>query len=82
LLEALRAYLGARLKLPPGALTFADVAGELRKRGAANEPVAELRALFEQCEAGRYAGGLHATDDPAKMIERARAAAEQLEREL
>jgi hypothetical protein len=80
LLEALRQYLGARLALPPGALTFADVAGELRKRGFSEEALAELRALFEQCEAGRYAGGLHATDDPSKMIERARHAAGHVER--
>lgn len=82
LLEALRGYLGARLDLPPGALTFADVRAELQRRGAAEETLAELRALFEQCEAGRYAGGGHASGDPSAMRERARQAVGQLERDL
>jgi hypothetical protein len=82
LLEALREYLGGRLELPPGALTFSDVADVLRQRGAAEETLTKLRALFEQCEAGRYAGGLYASEEPSAMIERARQAVSQLEREL
>jgi hypothetical protein len=82
LLEALREYLGGRFALPPGALTFADVGGVLQQRGAGEETLSKLRALFEQCEAGRYAGGLYASEEPSAMIERARQAAGQLEREL
>ena len=82
LLDALRGYLGARLNLPPGALTFADVAGVLQQRGATEETIAELRLLFEQCEAGRYAGGMQAVGEPSKMAERARRAAARLERDL
>jgi hypothetical protein len=82
LLDALRAYLGARLGLPPGALTFADLAGVLQQRGAAQETIAELRGLFEQCEAGRYAGGMHAAGEPSNMAERARQAAARLEQDL
>jgi hypothetical protein len=82
LLDALRAYLGARLQLPPGALTFADVAAALQQRGIAGQTVEDLRRLFEQCEAGRYAGGMQAADEPSKMTGRARHAAARLEQEL
>ena len=82
LLDALRGYLGGRLELPPGALTFTGVAEALRQRGAGEATLAELRVLFEQCEAGRYAAGLQASDEPPKMIERARQAAARLEGEL
>jgi hypothetical protein len=82
LLDALRGYLGARLDLPPGALTFADVIGVLQQRGAAEETIAGLRALFEQCEAGRYAGGMQSGDEPSHMAERARQASGHLERDL
>jgi hypothetical protein len=82
LLDALRAYLGARLELPPGALTFADVAAALQQRGIAAETVEDLRRLFEQCEAGRYAGGMQAADEPSQLTERARHAASRLEQEL
>jgi hypothetical protein len=82
LLDALRSYLGGRLGLPPGALTFADVAEALRQRGAGEETMAELQRLFEECEAGRYAGGLQAADEPPQMIDRARQAAMRFEGEL
>jgi hypothetical protein len=82
LLDALRAYLGARLELPPGALTFADVAAALQQRGIAGETVEDLRRLFEQCEAGRYAGGMQAADELSKLTARARHAASRLEQEL
>ncbi len=82
LLDALRSYLGARLDLPPGALTFADVAPVLEQRHIAVETVEELRRLFEQCEAGRYAGGMQTADEPANMVERARQAAARLEQDL
>jgi BatD DUF11 like domain len=82
LLDALRGYLGARLDLPPGALTFADVAAALQQRGIAAEIVEELRHLFEQCEAGRYAGGVQAADEPSQMVGQARQAAGRLERDL
>jgi BatD DUF11 like domain len=82
LLDALRGYLGARLDLPPGALTFTDVAPVLQQRGISAATVEELGRLFEQCEAGRYAGGIQAADAPASMVERARQAAARLEQEL
>lgn len=82
LLEALRGYLGAKLDLPPGALTFADLRSELERRGAGEETLAELRRLFEHCEAGRYAGGGHASEDPSQTLNRARQTVGQLEREV
>ena len=66
MLDALRGYLGARLGLPPGALTFAEVAEVLRRKGVSEQLITEMHLLFEQFEAGRYAGGFHSADDPAK----------------
>jgi hypothetical protein len=56
-LSALRGYLGDKLDLAPGALTLGDVRDRLARRGAGDARLAELEALFAECEAGRYAGG-------------------------
>ncbi len=56
-LKLTREYLGARLRVAPGALTFDDVADLLRRRGVADVTLKGLKALFDACEAGRYAGG-------------------------
>lgn len=79
-LEALRAYLGRKLRVPGAALTYRDVEGALGERGVAAETLDALRALFEQCEAGRYAGGTAGGD--ASLPERAMALAKELERSL
>ena len=55
-LKLTREYLGARLGMAPGALTYDDVADPLRRKGVADTTLAELSGLFEACEAGRYAG--------------------------
>ena len=57
LLEKLRAYLRARLDLPPGALTFADVRPLLEARGVGRDTLTGLEEVFSACEAARYAGG-------------------------
>jgi hypothetical protein len=82
LLDALRRYLGDRLALPAGALTFDDVRKELESRDVSGEVVEELKVVFERCEAGRYAGGELAGQDLAGTSERMLEAAGKLEREL
>jgi len=57
LLEALRAYLGALLERSPGALTYVDVGSELADRGVPGDALADLRFLFDACEAARFGGG-------------------------
>lgn len=56
-LEALREYLGAKLRLTSGALLFSDVEALLREQGVDDADRAILKDLFQACEAGRYAGG-------------------------
>ena len=76
LLEALRAYVGGRLGMPAGAITFKDVKPVLEERGAGAGTIEALGTLFERCEAGRYAGGSLAGEDAGatarRMIEVAR----------
>ncbi len=56
LLDALRAYLGDKLRHNGSALTFADIEGELKKRGVDRELSERLRGLFVACEQGSYGG--------------------------
>lgn len=72
-LEALREYLGAKLRQSSGALVFGDVEGPLRERGVAAADLEALKELFVACEAGRYAGGLGAAGrSGAELAEAAR----------
>ena len=82
LLDALRRYFGDRLGLPPGALTYADVRKELENRNVGGEVLHDLKAVFERCEAGRYAGGELAGQDLAGTSRRIIEVAEKLEQEL
>ena len=56
LLAAMREYLGARLHLPAGALTYQDIQERLAQAGVRGETLSRLKTVFERCEAGRYAG--------------------------
>jgi hypothetical protein len=78
---AIRQYLGDKLRVRGGALTFADARDPLRSRGASQETVDALRGLLERCEAGRYAGRTENTDRGPLAAE-ARDLAKRLEREL
>jgi hypothetical protein len=55
-LDALKAYLGDKLRRPARALTYKDVEGPLRSAGMQEEALARLKRLFQRCEAGRFAG--------------------------
>jgi hypothetical protein len=68
ILDATKQYLGAKLRMAPGALTFADVAPALTRNGVSDADLAALNELFSQCEAGRYAGGIGAAA-PDRLIE-------------
>ena len=80
-LEAFRCYLGAKLALASGALTFKDVAVPLRERGVAEESVSEINGLFEQCEASRYAGS-SAVKDTQELANHSLELARTLEKQL
>jgi tetratricopeptide (TPR) repeat protein len=56
-LEALRGYIGDRLRLAAGALTAKDLREPLKRFGVAEETIAAAEDLFRRCEASRYSGG-------------------------
>jgi len=60
LLDAVRGYLGDKLRLNGTALTFADIEERLVAAGIAGGLREQLRGLFTACEQGSYGGmGLH-----------------------
>ena len=79
LLQALRHYLGDRLGLSPGALTFADVEQRLAAREVDPELIKTLNNLFGRCEAGRYAGGDLGGQTGTETANQVREAAQKLE---
>ncbi|MEW6355424.1 MAG: BatD family protein [Planctomycetota bacterium] len=79
-LEAMRQYLGCKLRLPPGALTFADAEAALASRHVDDETIQSMDKFFRECEAGRY-GGMSAAD-PAAVIAHAMELGRKLERKL
>ncbi len=82
LLGGLREYLGARLDLPAGAMTFSDVKGPLADRGVEAAQLDELRGIFETCEASRYAGGSLGGMSPEELRAKTRRLLGELEQRL
>ncbi|MEZ5323748.1 MAG: BatD family protein [Verrucomicrobiales bacterium] len=80
-LEVFRNYLGSKLKVPPGALTFRDVAQPLESQGIPSETMTAIKAVFDHCEASRYAGGASA-DDTSALGTQVLELAQTLERRL
>jgi len=77
--EALAAYFGDRLNLPPGEVD----ADRVVARAGDAAPAAwrdEVRRLFAECEAARYAGPAAPAPDYAATLARLRAALRQAER--
>ena len=76
-LDALRQYLGAKLRMTGDALTFGDVQEPLKSRGVGSELLDELKDLFARCEESRYAGG--GSLDGATACRRARELVKKLD---
>lgn len=76
----LREYLGVTLRRNPGALTYADVEPLLIHAGVANESLASLRQVMEECAAYEYAGPASGAQDLARLLDLARHVAADLER--
>ena len=81
-LEAFRRYLGSKLRVPSGALTYNDVEEALHAQDVGSDYLVELKALFERCEATRYAGATVEAEAPATVVASARELAKGLERAL
>jgi hypothetical protein len=67
--------------MPKGALTFNDVKESLRAKGLDQGTLDRLKALFERCEAGRYAG-IGGSSDASSMAEQGILLAKDLEKKL
>jgi len=76
---AVREYLGDRLGVAVASLTYDDVAGPLRAAGVPESVLVGLEALFEACQARRFAPGAAGADDWAALAEQAEAAVTQIE---
>ncbi|MBU0482920.1 MAG: BatD family protein [Proteobacteria bacterium] len=80
--ECLRQYLGAKLALAPGAITYKDVQPRLQKKGIPAEILNELKKIFDQFEAQRYAGEHFSENDFQTTITRCKNVVASLERSL
>jgi hypothetical protein len=79
--DAFRNYLGDKLGLPKGALTFNDVKDTLSGRGVDQGALDRLKGIFEECEAGRYAGNA-GLSDAVSLTEQSARLAKDLEKKL
>jgi hypothetical protein len=81
LLDCLREYLGARLSMGAGSLTFEDARRKLEGRLDASVLEA-LRSLFAECEAGRYAPSVQTEAGVAALLDGAERIVADVERSL
>jgi hypothetical protein len=81
-LDALRAYLGTRLKRQGSALTFDDAEEVLRGRGVGEDTLQALKKLFDECEAHRYAGGAGVATENSAFLTRSLECLRTLDQEL
>jgi hypothetical protein len=81
-MEALREYLGDKLRRTGATLTAVEVESIMRNRGVSDASIESVREILGTCEAGAYAGGSTSTGDREDLIGKVREAARKLEREL
>ncbi len=81
-LDAFRAYLGAKLGLTAGALTYGDVRGPLIACNVTPQTLAAIQGLFEEGMACQYAGAQTSSDMVSRIIGQARELGAALEKEL
>ncbi len=79
--EALRAYLGAKLRAAAAALTYNDVREPLRAKGASDAALDALKAILAECEAHQYAGGHTAESSAGSVLTRALDVVKAIEKE-
>ncbi len=78
ILDGLRHYLGARLRISSQAIVFADVRNRLNEKGVSDDVLDALKSIFDACEAGRYAGA-NSSADVALLSEKTLDIAKKLE---
>ena len=80
--QVLRAYLGDRLHLNPGALTFRDAEGLLAEAGSDSQTLEELKTLFALCEAYRFTNDYNDPADAKQIVHDANRIVKAIERNL
>ncbi|MBU0729001.1 MAG: BatD family protein [Proteobacteria bacterium] len=79
---ALQTYLGYKMGIKPGAITFDDIETPLAEKGASPQNIAALMDLFTTFEARRYAGGSASPQNINDLKNRGIALVGQLEKDL
>ncbi|QBG48429.1 hypothetical protein EGM51_13875 [Verrucomicrobia bacterium S94] len=80
--QCLRAYLGDRLHLVPGALSFRDAEMRLMEVGADDQTLKDLKNLFALCEAYRFARDFNETGNADDIVREAIRIVRTVERKL
>jgi len=80
--HVLRAYLGDRLHLAPGALTFREVQTRLAETGADTDTLEQLGHLFGLCEAYRFTADYDGAANAKQIIHNASRIVKAVERTL
>jgi hypothetical protein len=80
--QVLRAYLGDRLHLNPGALTFRDAQVRLLEAGTNAQTLKELKSLFELCESYRFTTSFDETANARQVVHDASRIVKAVERTL
>jgi len=82
LLDALRGYLGARLRVNASAITSLDARDRLHSAGVPAAVLDGLCEIFDRCEAGRYAGGAGHEADIESVLDDCLSAVGEVEKTL
>lgn len=80
--QVLRAYLGDRLHLTPGALSFRDAKTRLVEAGANPKTLEELQRLFALCETYRFTSDFNESGDAKQIVREATHIVKTVERML
>jgi len=80
--RVLRAYLGDRLHLNPGALSFREAEARLAEAGADFQTLEKLRELFTRCEAYRFTTGYDEPGNARQIVRDANRIVKAIERSL
>ena len=80
--RVLRVYLGDRLHLNPGALSFRDARIQLAAFGADTQTLEDLQALFTRCEAYRFTTAHNEPGNAKQILRNAIRIVKSIERKL
>lgn len=80
--QVLRAYLGDRLHLNPGALSFREAEQKLMEADAQSDTITELKNLFMVCEAYRFTHGFDEKANAKQIIHDATQVIKNVEKSL